>query len=203
MKAHWAYFRYVCRHKIFVFLAGLRLGAPLWQLIVHDWSKFTLEEWSPYVHTFYKADGSGQYKPSPAFDRAWNHHQKANPHHWQYHLLVNDRPGRNWVVTSPDGGMSAFGIANYQRGKYNLAMMDAPNSRQAEEDADWLCVTLNRTPVALEMPERYVREMVADWAGAGRALGKPDTRGWYEANKQNIILHPATRARVETLLGEL
>jgi hypothetical protein len=50
------------------------------------------------------------------------------------------------------------------------------------------------------MAETDVREMVADWMGAGRALGKPDTRAWYEANKDKMILHPATRRRVEMLL---
>lgn len=53
---------------------------------------------------------------------------------------------------------------------------------------------------ALRMPDRYMREMVADWIGAGQALGKPDTRAWYEANKQNIFLHPVTLMQVEELL---
>jgi hypothetical protein len=43
--------------------------------------------------------------------------------------------------------------------------------------------------------------MVADWQGAGRALGKPDTRAWYEANKGKMQLAPLSRARVEGLLG--
>jgi hypothetical protein len=50
---------------------------------------------------------------------------------------------------------------------------------------------------ALEMPDRYRREMVADWRGAGRALGKPDTCGWYSVNRDNMILHPTTREWVE------
>ena len=53
---------------------------------------------------------------------------------------------------------------------------------------------------ALAIPERYVREMVADWRGAGRALGKPDTAAWYAVNRDNMSLHPETRARVEALL---
>lgn len=51
------------------------------------------------------------------------------------------------------------------------------------------------------MPERYVREMVADFIGAGRAQGKPDTAGWYRANGHRLPLHPDTRARVEALIG--
>lgn len=51
------------------------------------------------------------------------------------------------------------------------------------------------------MPNRYRREMLADWKAAGRALGKPDTRAWYLANSEHIMLHPVTRAWVEAQLG--
>jgi hypothetical protein len=54
---------------------------------------------------------------------------------------------------------------------------------------------------ALAMPTRYLYEMIADWRGAGRAVGKPDTAAWYLKNRDQIILHPDTRKRVECLLG--
>lgn len=56
---------------------------------------------------------------------------------------------------------------------------------------------------AVRMPERYVREMVADWMGVSYALGKPpsDAKDWYLQNKDTMILHPATRSRVEALLN--
>lgn len=56
----------------------------------------------------------------------------------------------------------------------------------------------------MRMPERYVREMVADWIGAGWAItGKMEVREWYARNKGKMILHPATRAMVEDLLAQL
>lgn len=54
---------------------------------------------------------------------------------------------------------------------------------------------------ALEMPTRYVAEMMADWRGAGRAQGKPDTKAWYLAHKDIMILHPDTRYLIEVYLG--
>lgn len=54
---------------------------------------------------------------------------------------------------------------------------------------------------ALPMPERYRREMLADWQGAGRAQGKPDTLAWYSAHREQIRLHPETRQWVEERLG--
>lgn len=160
MKAHLRYLWYVLKHKWYVFLACLSYGL-VWQGITHDWSKFLPDEWGPYVSHFYgpkppRGQASGYFhKPgaNTAFDVAWNHHQKRQPHHWQYHLLFRD-----------DG-----------------------------------------TVEALPMPDRYRKEMLADWRGAGRAQGTPDTRGWYLANRDKMRLHPNTRAWVEEQLqiGEI
>ena len=57
------------------------------------------------------------------------------------------------------------------------------------------------TTEPLQMPRRYVLEMVADWMGAGRAItGEWETAVWYEKNGSNMQLHPVTRAQVESIL---
>ena len=91
MKRHLNYLKYVFRHKWFVLLASIRIGAPLWSAITHDMSKFLPSEWMPYARTFYDSDGSKQYVESDGFARAWNDHQKRNKHHWQYWLITWDR----------------------------------------------------------------------------------------------------------------
>jgi len=53
----------------------------------------------------------------------------------------------------------------------------------------------------LEMPDKYRKEMVADWRGAGKAQGTPDCRAWYAANKDKMILGPKTRKWVEAELS--
>jgi uncharacterized protein DUF5662 len=64
-----------------------------------------------------------------------------------------------------------------------------------------LCLSRNLLS-ALPMPEKYLREMIADWIGAGRAQGHgDDVEGWYERNKEKMVLHPDTRARLEDLLS--
>lgn len=155
MRAHWAYFKYVMRHKWFVFLAGCETKAPLWRLIIHDWLKFLPCEWFPYVRRFYNRDGSKRdwnaMYDKMEFDAAWNHHQKSNKHHWQYWILINDS--------------------------------DEPKLRPQI------------------MPSNYVKEMVADWAGAGRAItGKWEVKTWYTTNRDKIIIHDETRELVEQIL---
>ena len=44
---------------------------------------------------------------------------------------------------------------------------------------------------------------VADWIGAGRALGKPDTAARYAANRDRMVLGPETRRWIEHELAEM
>jgi hypothetical protein len=47
----------------------------------------------------------------------------------------------------------------------------------------------------------FLREMLADWRGAGRATGSElSTREWYAKNYFNIKLHPTSRAWVNEQL---
>lgn len=62
----------------------------------HDASKYSAEEYKAYDEYFYPSDGSEvgkDPKRKEAFDKAWLHHQNSNPHHWQYHVLINDEEG--------------------------------------------------------------------------------------------------------------
>jgi len=54
----------------------------------------------------------------------------------------------------------------------------------------------------MDMPKQYVKEMVCDWVGAGRAItGKTGTTcDWYKANREQMLLSDNTRRRVEELL---
>lgn len=66
----------------------------------------------------------------------------------------------------------------------------------------WLTCDDDKKYKALEMPDRYWREMVADWRGAGQAItGKDDTAKWYISKRNDIMLHPKTRAQIEHELG--
>lgn len=157
MIAHWRYLRTVLLHKWYVFVAGRMLGVPLWQLLIHDLSKFSAAEWGPYVRRFAGGRGGVMDKSadSAEWHMAWRHHWTRNAHHWEY-----------W-----------------------LPEPIALNQAEAQP---------------LPMPERYAREMVADWCGAGKAYtGAWDVASWYEQNAGRIILHPDTRALVEILVQDV
>lgn len=155
-----AYFKYVMRHKWFVYKACQITRAPFWNSIIHDWTKFLPCEWSPYVRSFYNKDGTKREWKSRTpldkidFDAAWNHHQKSNKHHWQY-----------WVLTTDS---------------------DEPRTK------------------ALPIPEKYCREMVADWVGAGIAItGRMEVGEWYSKNKNKMIIHPFTEPVLDDLVRQV
>lgn len=194
MGRHWQYFRYVVRHKWFVFVAGCRLGIP-WLAALHDNSKFLPDEWRWYARHFYAPDGSRQtwqgkdgfYVDADSdtkFDRAWLKHIRRNKHHPQYWVRIYAAP---------------------------CECMYEPKIRDdvlLQDDGTAKCMTcLTSVEQRLivftkeEMPERYRREMLADWIGAGMAQGTPDTLGWYTARGKNLPLDPWTRAWIEAQLG--
>lgn len=144
MLKNWKYLKYIFWHKLCVYQYGRKVGLPVLQLLIHDWQKFMPSEWVPYREFFY-----GE-RDHDAFLRAWNHHLKYGPHHWQY-----------WVLIKDDG-----------------------------------------TTKCLPMPDKYRREMVADWRGAGRAItGKEDALKWYTERREGISLHKDTRRWLEKELG--
>ena len=53
---------------------------------VHDQSKFSEVEFEGYRQFYYTADI--ETKDFDKFNYAWNHHQKSNPHHWNYWVLI-------------------------------------------------------------------------------------------------------------------
>lgn len=99
-----------------------------------------------------------------------------------------------------------------ENGHYQLPTSDrefneAWNLHQKRNKHHWQFWTLLKddgTVLALPIPERYAREMLADWMGAGQAQGHPGTLEsmgrWYRANRDKMVLHDTARTWVEQQL---
>jgi hypothetical protein len=78
---------------------------------------------------------------------------------------------------------------------------------QKRNDHHWQYLVLREDSgavKALPMPEEAMREMLADWRGAGRAItGVDNTPDWYAKNKPNMILHPSVEAWLDRMLLEV
>lgn len=179
MGRHWQYLKYVLRHKWFVFWAAVGLRVPLWIAITHDWDKFLPDEWFPYARCFYAPDGSKQYRESGDFTLAWMKHQHRNKHHWQYWLNAGTTP------------LSRTNVLVWDRGTASIIIDGVAYDWQGE------------ISVREEMSDVYRREMLADWIGAGQAMGKPFVWEWYSDNREAMILHPDTRRWIEAELARM
>jgi hypothetical protein len=200
MKAHWKYLVYLMRHKWFVLLACRKLRVPLWRAVVHDWSKFLPSEWFPYVRFFNGLPQVGDVVRVDCIDGFGGHAEIIDTrndklsrykvrfwHEWEsYH---QEFWAHDFEVEGLDEAKAAFDVAWLKH-----------QNRQPHHWQYWLLTLDDGGTHRLQMPEVFVREMVADWMGAGRALGFPDTKGWYERNRDNIQLHDRTRQQVENLL---
>ena len=67
----------------------------------------------------------------------------------------------------------------------------------------WLITWDRGNTEPIDMPSEYIREMIADWWGSGRAItGNWDAVTWYEKNKDNMTMTPITRRLLEGWLKE-
>lgn len=151
MTNYWQYFKYVCRHKWYVFQECWKLGVPL-AGITHDMSKFLPDEFIPYARYFNGPRSATRTQTDfekMEFDVAWRKHQRRSSHHWQA-----------WLLHEDSGELKT-----------------------------------------VDIPDRYWKEMVADWRGAGRMFGNTDTLAWYTKNKDHILLSPFIRPVVEYQLA--
>lgn len=73
------FFKLTCIHKWYVFRAGLKTKAPLWRLVIHDWSKFLPSEAPHYARRRF-----GDNSDHLGYVRAWIHHTNTNGHHWEF-----------------------------------------------------------------------------------------------------------------------
>lgn len=64
----------------------------------------------------------------------------------------------------------------------------------------WVTPRANGNKTLL-MPDKYRKEMLADWRGASKAQGYGDnTRKWYLKNRERMQIHPKTKKWIEKQL---
>lgn len=65
----------------------------------------------------------------------------------------------------------------------------------------WVSVTRKNEIIPIEMPIKYVMQMVADWNGMSRKFGGNSLK-YFNENRDKMILHQKTIERVIYILGE-
>lgn len=130
------YLRTVLLHKWYVFRAGLWLGVPLWQLLIHDLSKFSPAEFGPYARRFGKGTAGSLNHATEAeeWQDAWHHHWTNNPHHWEFWLWHHE-DGTHEAQPMPDHYTREMvadwcGAGRAYTGKWDIQEWYAQNSER-------------------------------------------------------------------------
>lgn len=112
----------------------------------HDKSKWSEEEYEPYALHFYPPKGHTSEEFDDRYNVAWLHHQKNNPHHWQYWVLIRDEskivpldmPFKSIVAMLADWSSFQFIRNNSSAHKWYEEMGDSmilsKNTRKIVED---------------------------------------------------------------------
>lgn len=101
--ALWKHFKTVCKHKAIVYRECKACGIR-WQGIIHDMSKFSIEEFSASAR-YFQGDKSPIecQKAKEGYSVAWLHHKGHNKHHWEW-----------WTDFGKNGEIIAYKIpSNY------------------------------------------------------------------------------------------
>lgn len=110
---------------------------------------------------------------------------------------------------------SKFSISEYLQYKKYFSVDDPDEKTKKEFDLAWLhhiiknkhhwnhwVIIDDEGLKPLEMPEVYIKEMVADYKGFGYTYnGFDDSLQYYKLNKNKMLLHPNTRKKLEYYLG--
>lgn len=121
---------------------------------------------------------------------------KTEYHEWKDQLWLHD--------ISKFSANESFGYAfyNFQSGSgkhgFDLAW-NHHKHHNPHHPEHWLSVGRDGEVVAMEMPRRYVAEMVADWIGAGETYGQ-SLADWLPKNLPKFLFHDKTAASLRALL---
>lgn len=89
----------------------------------------------------------------------------------------------------------------FLKGRFDVAWLHH-QKRNPHHPEYWILASRGKPDVALPMSDVYRREMLADWRGASRAYaGDSDVTAWYLGCRDEMRLHPDTRAWIEGQLG--
>lgn len=167
---YFKYIWYITKHKWFVMLACFSEGLVI-QGLFHDLSKLLPSEFFPYVNHFCRKNRNiSQGRDSSGYYKVSDSGDPAFIKAWWCHFKRNKHHWQYWVT--PDR------TKNHSHG-LGLGVEGFIDE----------CIPL-------EIPEKYIIEMVCDWYGAGKAQGnlsKLEER--YNKVQDKMVLHPETAVR--------
>ena len=99
------------------------MGCDRVQLILHDITKFSKDEWTPYVNRFFR-----HHDNKSQFYRALCHHYENNPHHWNFWIdPVTNKPNDMPTYFIREMLADWMGASRVKTGSYDITNWYAKN----------------------------------------------------------------------------
>lgn len=131
-------------------------------------------------------------------------------HKWFVFVSANEL-GIPWLGLIHDTG----NLFSFENNSYGMSFQDEPLNDQdlgyprlshfhgnKHHWQYWVMIRDQGEMRAMPMPDKYRREMLADWLGSNQANGyEGDVSGWYLQNRHKMVLHLETRRWIEEQLG--
>jgi hypothetical protein len=189
MKKYLKYLKYIIRHKWYVMIECFKMGL-YWRGIVHDLSKLLPSEFVAYAKFFY-----GKKKDLTCYEC-----QNVISRHGQCGINFSGIAGGEQAPKCPD--------FREKPNMFDMAWLKH-QKRNKHHWQWWMLPEDNGGFKLFDMPDKYGKEMLCDWIGAGKAQGfnspKHDkyheTREWYQKNKRSMSLSHQTRCHIENTLN--
>lgn len=78
------------RFKFYLVIAGLRLGVPIYMLLINDLSKLSSAQFGPYARKLYKQNDYDNYYTQAEINEEYREaqrlHYTTEQHHWDYYV---------------------------------------------------------------------------------------------------------------------
>lgn len=116
--------------------------------------------------------------------------------------------GNNGDITRGRDKSGSYRAGETIDDKFNLAWL-LHQKRNRHHWQWWLLPLDDGGTKIVQMDTDTINEMVCDWVGAGKAMGKfspkndiyLETRNWYKQNKERMVLNKIERNYIESLIG--
>ncbi|MCD7736138.1 MAG: DUF5662 family protein [Lachnospiraceae bacterium] len=160
------------------------------QGLMHDLSKYfptELLEGFRYYEDGKSSPNNGERRDK-GYSEAWMHHKGRNRHHFEYWLDYRLPSGTRWGDQKTEGGGENALGAKPEDGAADTGRFGAPYPLQA-----------------VQMPRRYVAEMLMDRIAASKNYNKEaytqhDALAYFENGMGHYLMHPQTKKELHGML---
>jgi len=94
-----------------------------------------------------------------------------------------------------------YGNKDKWKDRLNIAW-NSHQKRNKHHYQYWILTNDNGEIILLDIPDKYLKEMICDWKGAGKAItGKNNIKEWWKKTANEKLINISTKIKIDKILG--